>query len=61
VRHGAKVKRCSKGGCTNQAIKGGVCWRHGAKVKLCSSAGCTNHGVKKGVCRRHGAYSQYTR
>jgi hypothetical protein len=30
VRHGAKEKRCSSEGCTNKAIKGGVCWRHGA-------------------------------
>ena len=42
VTNGAKVKRCSFEGCTNQvrcsfegcassAQKGGVCWRHGAK------------------------------
>ena len=25
-----QVKRCNSDGCTNEAIKGGVCWRHGA-------------------------------
>ena len=28
--HGAKVKRCSSEGCTNQAKQRGVCKRHGA-------------------------------
>eukprot|EP00984_Skeletonema_dohrnii_P024726 scaffold13857_cov76-Skeletonema_dohrnii-CCMP3373.AAC.3 len=32
IRHGAKVKRCNSGGCTNQ---GGVCRRHGAELKSC--------------------------
>eukprot|EP00984_Skeletonema_dohrnii_P025707 scaffold14875_cov71-Skeletonema_dohrnii-CCMP3373.AAC.3 len=50
-------KRCSVGECTNQAQKGGVCWRHGArkKVKLCSVEECTNYTVKGGVCTKHGA------
>ena len=56
MKHGAKVKRCSREGCTNQVIKGGVCVKHGAKKKRCSSEGCTNKAVKGGVCRRHGAY-----
>jgi hypothetical protein len=30
IRHGAKIKRCSSEGCTNQTQKGGVCRRHGA-------------------------------
>ena len=30
MRHGAKVKRCSIEGCTNQVKRGGVCGRHGA-------------------------------
>ena len=30
MRHGAKIKRCSSEGCTNQVIKWGVCIRHGA-------------------------------
>mmetsp|Transcript_19939 Transcript_19939/g.39956 ORF Transcript_19939/g.39956 Transcript_19939/m.39956 type:complete len:99 (+) Transcript_19939:278-574(+) len=30
VRHGAKLKRCSSEGCSNQVKKGGVCRRHGA-------------------------------
>ena len=30
IRHGAKVKRCSSEGCTNQAQNGGVCKRDGA-------------------------------
>ena len=55
----SKKKYCSWEGCTNGAIKGGVCWRHGAKSttnkKKCSSEGCTNYAVKGGVCVRHGA------
>jgi hypothetical protein len=37
-----KNKRCSHEGCSNQAVKGGVCVTHGAKVtkKQCSFEGC---------------------
>jgi hypothetical protein len=46
-------------GCTNIAIKGGVCKRHGAKKehkhKRCSVKGCTNQVQKGGVCIKHGA------
>ena len=50
-------KICSSDGCTNYAVKGGVCIRHGAKktVKLCSREGCTNQAYRRGVCCRHGA------
>jgi hypothetical protein len=54
IKHGAKRKRCSREGCTNQVIKGGVCVRHGAK-KQCRYEGCSDHIVKGGVCMRHGA------
>ena len=30
IQHGAKMKRCSSEGCTNQAQRRGVCKRHGA-------------------------------
>ena len=49
------AKKCSADGCTNLALKGGVCVRHGAKVKQCSSERCTNIVVRGGVCMRHGA------
>ena len=55
MKHGAKVKLCSSEGCTNIAVKGGVCMKHGAKRKLCSSDGCTNQAVRGGVCKKHGA------
>ena len=55
MKHGAKGKLCSSDGCTNQAVRGGVCVKHGAKLKRCSSEGCTNQVQKKGVCWRHGA------
>ena len=55
MRHGAKVKRCSSEGCTNNVLNGGVCRRHGAKKKRCSSEGCRNEAIKGGVCMRHGA------
>ena len=46
---------CSRDGCTNIMVKGGVCVRHGAKKK-CRREGCTaNNSVKGGVCIRHGA------
>ena len=35
--HGAKAKRCSFVGCTNQAKKGGVCWSHVAKAERCDA------------------------
>ena len=48
---------CSRVGCANLAIRGGVCIRHGAHVRnrRCSSEGCTNQARRGGVCRRHGA------
>ena len=63
MKHGAKVehKRCSSDGCTNQAVKGGVCVKHGAKMKRCSSDGCTNKAQKGGVCIKHGAKVEYKR
>jgi len=44
-------------GCTNGAVKGGVCYTHGAKreVKRCSFKGCTNQVVRGGICVTHGA------
>jgi hypothetical protein len=45
-------------GCTNQVVKGGVCWTHGAKVstrKQCSYEGCTKYVRKGGLCWTHGA------
>lgn len=54
-----QVKRacriCSVEGCTNGAVRGGVCFRHGAERKKCSHEGCANLSVKEGVCVRHGA------
>jgi hypothetical protein len=49
--------KCSFEGCTNLAIKLGVCWRHGAKTSKpeCSVESCTNLAIKLGVCWRHGA------
>ena len=32
MKHGAKVKRCSREGCTNKAVKGGVCKKHGVAM-----------------------------
>ena len=48
MRHGAKRKKCSHEGCTNNAVKGGVCVRHGAKHsrKRRSEEGCTNYAMK---------------
>jgi hypothetical protein len=39
-------------GCTNRALKGGVCIKHEARViqKLCSIEGCTSHIVKGEEC-----------
>ena len=56
MRHGAKTY-CNHEGCTNKAIKGGVCVRHGASLtkKYCSHEGCTKYAQRGGVCRGHGA------
>jgi hypothetical protein len=52
-----KRKKCSHEGCTNIAVRGGVCITHGAKVevKRCGHEGCDNKVVKGGVCVTHGA------
>jgi hypothetical protein len=49
-----KHKQCNHEGCTNQAVKGGVCVTHGAKHKRCRFEGCTNQVQKGGVCTTHG-------
>ena len=56
MKHGAEKKRCSREGCTNQVVKGGVCVKHGAEKKRCSSEGCINYAKRRGVCWRHGAH-----
>ena len=50
-----KATPCSHEGCTNQALRGGVCQRHGGKPKLCKIENCTNQSKRGGVCVRHGA------
>ena len=57
VKKRRKRSKCTSDGCTNIAIKGGVCWRHGAKntTNQKRSEGCTNYAVKGGVRKRHGA------
>jgi hypothetical protein len=40
--HGARVKVCTKEGCTNQVINRVLCTRHGARVKMCS---CTYQAI----------------
>ena len=52
---GTKKYYCRHEGCSNNAVKGGVCIRHGAKVTRCREEGCTNRAQKGGVCIRHGA------
>jgi hypothetical protein len=54
-------KRCSHGGCTNFAQKGGVCVIHGAMKTYCQNEGCTNKAVKGGVCITHGAKTKRCR
>ena len=58
MRHGAKldVKLCSREGCPNNAVSGGVCAKHGTKeVKRCTSDGCANQAQSGGMCYKHGA------
>ena len=55
MKHGAKKKECISEGCTNRAVKGGVCIKHGAETKRCSSEGCTKQAQKGGTCVKHGA------
>ena len=50
-----KATLCSHEGCTNQALRRGVCQRHGGKPKLCKIENCTNQSKRGGVCVRHGA------
>lgn len=50
-------RSCRHEGCTNYAIRSGVCVKHGAgpSKKQCKIEGCTNQSVKGGVCCKHGA------
>ena len=59
VKRKRKIYICINEGCTNQIVKGGVCWKHGARKKTCKNTckhnGCNKYVQKKGVCIRHGA------
>lgn len=44
---------CSRGGCQNRSVNGGLCQRHGAKRRRCSVEGCNSQNQQKGVCHRH--------
>ena len=52
-RNGRRL--CSCDGCSNFAMRGGVCTKHGAKKKPCSHEGCSNNALQGGVCIKHGA------
>jgi hypothetical protein len=52
-------RRCSSDGCTNIAVKEGVCVRHGAKVKLCSIEGCANQSKQEEFAGSTGQRSHY--
>ncbi len=63
IRHCAKVKLCSREGCTNLARRGGLCIRHGGvyvsrktrgkyRVQYKHNDGCTNI-ARRGVCLTH--------
>ena len=48
-------RQCSVEGCTNNAVKGGICILHGERPPACSHEGCTNLAQRRGVCDKHGA------
>ena len=48
-------RQCSVEGCTNNAVRGGICIRHGERPPTCSHEGCTNLAQRRGVCDKHGA------
>lgn len=52
-RHGANA--CKTEGCTNIAMKGGVCVKHGANQPKCRTPGCNKNAKKGGLCIAHGA------
>jgi len=57
-KHGAKMRTCKHDGCTNNLVKGGVCYKHGAirpPRKKCEREGCNNNAQRLGVCCTHGA------
>ena len=50
VRHGAKVKRCSREGCTNQVQEEKLSlYQAWVTVKQCEQNGCTNNGKEEYV------------
>ncbi len=56
-RGARKRKYCSREGCGNHVVQGGVCVKHGASVKhkYCRQDGCDNNAKQGGVCVKHGA------
>lgn len=50
--HGPPLPKCNFLGCSNQAIKDGVCGRHGA-ARRCKVPGCDRQLQRYGVCRKH--------
>ncbi len=56
--HHARTKRCSKEGCANGAIRGGVCATHGTTKKRCSNEG---YAKKRNVAATMGAPTESSR
>ena len=46
-------KKCSHEGCTNVAVRDGLCKSHGAPSKLCAIEGCNKVAAFRGMCKRH--------
>jgi hypothetical protein len=56
VQNGYKKKQCSKNGCTNKAVRKGVCKNHGAK-QYCTEIDCGKALFWTGKCRHHFRFS----
>jgi hypothetical protein len=48
-----KRKKCSNNGCTNNAVRNGICISHGAKKRYCTILGCGKPLYQARKCRSH--------
>ena len=56
VQHGSIKKQCSENGCTNNAVRKGVCINHGAK-RYCTVIDCGKALFQTRKCRHHFRFS----
>nr|CAD7455812.1 unnamed protein product [Timema tahoe] len=54
-RHGWAWATCTKEGCAQWTLSGGICIKHGGVQVTCKEEGCSEWVVRGGKCIKHGA------